>query len=153
MTKKKVAKKKYTRKKQPRGRGRESPSSSRRSLARVREDKAFELRLQNHSYREIGKELGVTHGAAHHMVKRVLAELAQSTTDRAIELREIQTRNLQQMIKNMLAKAIRGRAKSNMEAVDRVIKCMNRMAALWGLDEAKKVDLRTTHEDWLEKIK
>lgn len=122
-------------------------------MARVREDKAFELRLQNHSYREIGKKLGVTHGAAHHMVKRVLAELAQSTTDRAIELREIQTRNLQQMIKNMLTKAIRGKQKSNMEAVDRVVKCMHRMALLWGLDAPVKVDSNASHEDWLEKMK
>ena len=146
-------KKKYTRKKQPRGRGGESPTSSRRLRARTIEDQAFELRLQNHSYREIARMLEISSSAAHNMVKRVLEQLAQSTTDRAVELREIQTRNLQQMIQNMLAKAIHGKQKSNMEAVDRVIKCMNRMAQLWGLDQPQKIDVNASHEAWLEKMK
>lgn len=97
--------------------------------------------------------MGICPATAHKAVKRVLEELAQSTTDRAVELREIQTRNLQQMMKNMLAIAIRGRKKSNMEAVDRVIKCMNRMAQLWGLDAPVKVDPNVSHEEWLEKMR
>jgi hypothetical protein len=86
------------------------------------------------------------------MVKRVLEDLAQSTTDKAIELRKIETRRIEAMLKNMLPKAIKGKQEINMKAVDRVVKLMDRMAKLWGLDAPVKVDSTASHEDWLKKM-
>jgi hypothetical protein len=151
-TKRKATQKKVTRVKKSRRRTAESATSGRRSKARTQEDKAFDLRILGNSYREIGRQLGVSGAAAHKMVKRVLEDLAQSTTDKAIELRRIETRRIEAMLKNMLPKAMKGKQEINMKAVDRVVKLMDRMAKLWGLDAPVKVDATVSHEDWLKKM-
>jgi hypothetical protein len=45
--------------------------------------RAFELRKQGYSYREIGAALGVSHKTAHEDVQRVLAELAETRLESA----------------------------------------------------------------------
>src|SRR3990167_2042270 len=62
-----------------------------------------------------------------------MAELAQLCTEKAEEIRAIETARLDVMLHAIAAKVRSG----DLPAIDRVLKIMDRRAALWGLDAPK----------------
>lgn len=103
-------------------------------LAREREHKAFEMRKEGKTYRQISEELGISPHGAYVMVKRVLLSLATLTAEDAKEVKRIQLERLDAMLKGLWFAAEHG----DVHAVDRVIKIEQRRSELLGLDAPKQ---------------
>ena len=121
---------------------------------------AFRLKVQGHTYREIGRQLGVSHTAAEEYVK---AEIARSdiTEDERRGYRETERARLETILVRMMTLATRadiiietakeGRRgpvtitvedyASATKAAETVVKISARLAALYGLDAPSKAEL------------
>jgi IS30 family transposase len=110
-----------------------------------RAHKAFELRKQGWSYREIAKELGTSHQTIAKDLKKIFdAYLEQSLEMRAYEVSLEQAR-LDDMWQSVYADFRTG----NMKAADQLIKIMERRAKLLGLDTvqtSKQISVSVTPE-------
>lgn len=110
-----------------------------------RAHKAFELRKQGWSYREIAKELGVAHQTIAKDLKKIFdAYLEQSLEMRAYEVSLEQAR-LDDMWQSVYADFRTG----NVKAADQLIKIMERRAKLLGLDTvqaSKQISVTVTPE-------
>jgi len=118
----------------PRG---QSKTSKRRVITRDREQLAFELRKQGLGYAAIGTKLGVSMQAAHQMVQRKLAEIAELTNKDAEKVLEMELERLDALWNGLWPKAKKG----NTQAVEKAVKVMARRAALLGLDAPTKSDV------------
>lgn len=110
-----------------------------------RAHRAFELRKQGWSYREIAKELGTSHQTIAKDLKKIFdAYLEQSLEMRAYEVSLEQAR-LDDMWQSVYADFRTG----NVKAADQLIKIMERRAKLLGLDTvqaSKQISVSVTPE-------
>lgn len=113
------------------GRG-ESKTSQRRLQAHARAVQALELRKAGATYDAIAKRLGVTDAAVIKMVRNLLAETARQPAD---DVRELELHRLDTMILGLWQQARSG----DVQAIDRVLKIMDRRASYMGLDAPKQV--------------
>lgn len=96
---------------------------------------AIELRKVGLSYAEIGARLGVSAPAAHAMVKKELTLLQEKMSEETESLRAMELARLDVMQKAIWLPARNG----NFGAIDRILRIMERRAALVGLDAPTKV--------------
>ena len=104
--------------------------------AAERAHRALDLRIAGATYRQIGKELGVSYQSAFTDVQGALAELDVLTKDRAERLRDLELGRC-----DKLTLALTPKARGGDEKAARVLLgVMARRAALLGLDAPAKVD-------------
>jgi DNA-binding Lrp family transcriptional regulator len=118
------------------GRG-EAKTSKRRLEAHQRAVQALELRKAGATYDTIAARLGVTRTAVINMVRRMLQETAAAP---AAEVRELELHRLDTMILGLWQQARSG----DVQAIDRVLKIMDRRASYLGLDAPKQVRVDIT---------
>lgn len=97
-------------------------------------DIAFQLRLRGLSYREIGRQLGVTEQRVHQIIQKELKILTERLNSNVEELRTIEDERLNVMLRALMPKAVRGEE----AAIDRVLRIMDRRAKFYGLDTPVK---------------
>lgn len=107
-------------------------TSPQRIKAAHRQAEALKLRASGMRYEDIAKQLGYkNHQGAWKAVKTALKKTIQEPAD---ELRQMEAERLDRMLEAMWAKATSSTAKDATWYVDRVLKIMERRAALLGLD-------------------
>lgn len=123
----------------------ESGTSSRKVLARLREARAIELRVQGYSYPEIARELGYqTPGAAYRAVVRGLSRVYPE--EEARQLLRLELARLDELLRVLWPKAVEG----DLGAIDRVLRIIERRARLMGLDAPEKITLSQDALKWEE---
>ncbi|MFW6030978.1 MAG: helix-turn-helix domain-containing protein [Myxococcota bacterium] len=98
----------------------------------ARRIRALDLRLAGATYRQIGRELGVSHTQAQKDVKAMVREYA---TEPATEVRHQELARLDRLMMGQWRQAMAG----DSESVRNVLAIMDRRAKLLGLD--KRVDV------------
>ncbi len=88
------------------------------------------LRRDGLSYTEIGERLGIHRSRAHQIVTEEMGVLSKELAETREELRQLELERLDRMHQAVWASAEQG----NHEAIDTVLKLMNRRAKLRGLD-------------------
>lgn len=117
-----------------------------RMTAAERRRKAVELRKAGASLKTIAGELGVTFQAVSKMIHKELAELAAATEKDAETLRQIEVERLDAMLLGLWNRARHGHE----GAVDRVLRIMQRRAALLGLDAPTKSETLNINPEELD---
>ena len=130
---------------------RRKPKAAARNADRSRE--AFELRKRGLTFEQIGDRLGISRQAAHQMVTKRLDECIAQTKSDAKQVVEMELHRLDAMIAalwdeattNPPADTSEGVAsamyESRHDAIDRVLKLMERRAKYLGLDAANRTEL------------
>jgi transposase len=113
---------------------------------------ALDLRKRGKTYREIGEALGVSHVTAYEWVGSALTATLREPSE---AVRQIEAERLDALIKAIWPGATREN-NPDYDAVDRVLKVMDRRAKLLGLDaptkhvvetEKKQYDVTTSPDD------
>lgn len=107
------------------------------------EEKALELRRAGASYRQIAKTLGVSLAMAHKYVKRGMSRLIERCRDEAEQVLLLELDRLDQMLMGLWPAASKG----NPQSVEKVLKIMERRAAMLGIDKPTKVAPTTPDGD------
>lgn len=100
--------------------------------------KAFELRKQGLTLRQIAVKLKVSHVCVHQYLSEALKELVKEQAQLIEEIRALELERLDMMLQGLMPKAKKG----NTFAIDRVLKIMQRRSKYLNLDtheEKKKV--------------
>jgi hypothetical protein len=113
---------------------RESKTSARRVTAHDRHREALELRKAGKSYPVIAETMGYSLAGAY---KAVMSALKEVTREPAEEVLELEVARLDAMIEKLWPE-IRAGGKNMTWHIDRVLKIMERRAALLGLDAPVK---------------
>ncbi len=108
----------------------ESKTSKRRSTTAEREVKAFELRKEGWTYRDIGAELGISGPAAFKLVTKVLRRHADLLREDVPTQLEMELARLDAIWRSIWP----GVQDGDLQAVDRALKVGVRRARLLGLD-------------------
>jgi hypothetical protein len=98
------------------------------------EEKALTLRRIGVSYRDIARAMTVSLGQAHKLVKRGLARRMDKCEELAEEVRTLELERLDLLMRGIWKNAESG----NTQAIDRVLKIMERRSSLLGLDAPKR---------------
>lgn len=106
----------------------ESRTSPRRMEAKKRAIDAMTLRKAGATYQEIADKLGFKHPAA--AQKAVERELKATVVEAVDDLRLIEGERLDRLLRAVWGPAVQG----GLQAVDRVLKIMERRAKLFGID-------------------
>jgi hypothetical protein len=105
--------------------------TSARALRKLeRQRQAVDLRTRGKTYREIGRELGVTHTAAHKLVAAAMEQTKADIAERGDDLRALWAERLESMARAILPAALDG----DLAAHDRVVRIADRFSRLTGLD-------------------
>lgn len=104
--------------------------------AALRRTEALKLRLKGKTFADIGEEMGVTPQTAHQYVKKAYELLLQQQNELAEEVRQLTKERLDALLAAHWEGAISGKDKP---AAELVLKLIDRMAKLYGLDAAQKV--------------
>ncbi len=112
---------------------RNSPTHPRIVRAKAREEKSLELRMAGYTYEKIGEELGITAQAAFAAVKRAITNQAKKRSEDVETYRQMQLHQLDKLQSSLWDKAING----DVNAVDRILKILDRRAKLLGIDAEK----------------
>jgi hypothetical protein len=96
---------------------------------------ALEMRMAGYSYARIGREIGKSQTQAFRLVQKGLAIETKVVSDIALELRQVQMAQLNAMLAGLWQEARTGGTLQ----VDRVLKIMERQAALVGADAPQKI--------------
>lgn len=107
-----------------------SPTTTRRTTATERRKKAVALRIAGATFEQIGDQLGVSTQAAHKLVTTALEETRRITGEAAEQLRQTELTRLDALQTALWSDAVKG----DVQAVDRILKIMQRRAMLLGLD-------------------
>lgn len=102
-----------------------------------RRSKAWALRVNGRTYREIGEALSVSHVTAYNDIKAVMERTRSETNDTAEHHRELQLARLERLTAVLMPLAEDG----SLEAIDRLDKLEKRRAALLGLDAPAKQEI------------
>lgn len=100
-----------------------------------REERALELRRAGASYREIAKALGCRLETAHKAVQRGIARQIERVQDKAEAVIQLELDRLDRLLRGVWVQAAQG----NTQAIDRVLRIMERRAALTGIDKPTKI--------------
>lgn len=109
---------------------REPKNSARRAVAAERRIDALALRKRGATYDEIGKALGITRQSAHALVKTAMDDLREQASDGAAEVMVLELERLDRMFAGLYPDAANG----NVQAVNAVLRIMERRARMLGLD-------------------
>ena len=116
--------------------GKYAQKTSKRAIeSRIRAQQSMELRLAGASYRKIAEQLGYANPGTVH--KAVCAAMAAITADTAEQLRGLEAQRLDAMLMGLWRKARAG----DVQAIDRVIRIMERRAKLFRLDPPEQREL------------
>jgi hypothetical protein len=102
--------------------------------AAERREKAFDLRIAGNSYRQIGKELGVSHEAARGYVIAALEESAARTDLKADQLRDIELARIDEVLRGLWS------SKDEPQTASVIIRLGERRSKLLGLDAPTKLE-------------
>jgi hypothetical protein len=116
----------------------------------ARRVKAFELRKAGFSYREIARACGVDLRTVYDDVQAEMRELREQTTEAAEAVRELELRRCDEMTKALEPKRQRG----DVQAIQALIRVMERRAKLTGADMPTKVqaDIRTINPEKVKQV-
>lgn len=119
-----------------RTRKKRTPKQIARTLTiEVRRQKAFELKRDGWTYREIAKRLGVSVAIIHRDINDLLDELTETTQELAKKERAAQLGRLDVVVKVLMPKVRKG----DYDAIHRLERIEKRRAELLGLDAPTKV--------------
>jgi len=123
----------------------ETKNSARRALAASRTRQALELRMAGATYERIASALGISKSAAHKAVARGMESLRENNAQTGDQLRDIELARLDRMLVGLWQQARNGDA----QAVDRVLKIMERRAKLVGLEAPQQTEatVKVVRED------
>jgi uncharacterized protein YjeT (DUF2065 family) len=107
-----------------------NPGAARYLVARMREQKALELRLAGKDYLEIGQKLGVTEGCAWQIIMRLLDRFDEDFREKVPQARRIEIERCRKMYSYIAPKIKRG----DVKAVTAALRISERMSRLCGLD-------------------
>jgi predicted DNA-binding protein (UPF0251 family) len=105
--------------------------------AQLNIDTAMELRLAGMSYRQIGDKMGVSQQSAFRYVKTAIKSIQKDYAEKAHELVTIDLAKLKQIELAMYGKVMKG----DLNAIDKLLKVMERRARLLGLDAPKQIEV------------
>jgi len=114
-----------------------SATSPRIAVALENKVKALELRRAGHGFREIAAKLDISVGRSHQLVTEALEDARTQVAAHTDELRSEELSRLDGMLQRLYPLATA--ATPDLQAVDRVLKCMERRARLLGLDAPVRV--------------
>lgn len=114
-------------------------NNSAEQATEIRRLKAWDLRVQGKTYREIGDALGVSHVTAWDDVKQVSERMRSELSESAEHHRSIQLQRLDKAISVLMP--MLDDPDRALEAMDRLDKLEKRRAALLGLDSPAKQEL------------
>ena len=120
----------------------ESTTSARRTETAERKRQAVALRIAGATFEQIGERLGISKQAAHGLVVKALEATNKQTAETAEQLRAIELQRLDALQAALWADAMRG----DEQKVDRVLRVMQRRAALLGLDAPARQEIAQTIE-------
>lgn len=112
-----------------------STTSQRRIEAQERRAKAVQLRRMGWSYGRIANQLGITKSSAHKAVTKAMTEVQQLLDTDAETARAMELERLDELQSYLWLPA----SKANAQAVEKILKIMERRAKLMGLDAPSKV--------------
>ena len=112
-------------------------TSPRFAVAVQNKAKALELRRAGYGFREIADKLDVSVGRAHQYVTEAFEDARTQVAAHTDELRAQELSRLDGMMQRLYPLATA--SKPDLQAVDRVLKCMERRARLLGLDAPMRV--------------
>jgi DNA-binding CsgD family transcriptional regulator len=116
---------------------RQSKSSAKSTIARERERQVVALKKAGANFQQIADKLGITKPGAYKAWKRVNEQLAKATREDAELLRAQQLERINDMLLGLWNKAASG----DVQAVDRVVRLLERESKLLGLDSPQKKEL------------
>ena len=119
-----------------------SPTAPRRTETAERKRQAVALRIAGATFEQIGERLGISKQAAHGLVVKALEATNKQTAETAEQLRAIELQRLDALQAALWADAMRG----DEQKVDRVLRVMQRRAALLGLDAPARQEIAQTIE-------
>jgi hypothetical protein len=93
-------------------------------------DKAVQLRREGRSCAEIGKQLGCSQSTAWEAINRWLVAKRADIKEAADDVREMELARMDEMMAGIYPTALQG----DMQAIDRVLRIMERRAKLLGID-------------------
>lgn len=122
---------------QPKKNGPQGKRKARAVLARERMMRAVMLRKAGATFEQIGEELGVTKVRAFQMVDQYLKELHEQTREVAVSLKAMEMMRLDEMQLHLwaIATSTANGFAERMQAMDRVLKIMERRAKYENLDQ------------------
>ena len=98
---------------------------------------SLDLRKKGYSYREIGRELGISEAQAHRDVHRMLDHLCEIERDTAEKIRRMEIMRLDSMLRGLWTSVEDG----DPQAVTASLKVSERRAKLLGLDAPSRQEL------------
>lgn len=101
--------------------------------------RAYELRRDGMSYKDIAKVLGIAHGTARNWI---VAELERTAAEPREEVRKIEVERLDYLYSKLKPRIDQGES----QAINSALKVMDRRAKLLGLDMPVQVEVTTTTE-------
>jgi predicted transcriptional regulator len=104
------------------------------SIAAIRREEAFKLRLAGKSYRDIGKAVGISHAQAERYVKQALKESAGRAAATADELRRLELHRLDELLAALWGQ------KAEPQVASTIIRLGERRAKLLGLDAPTQLE-------------
>jgi hypothetical protein len=115
----------------------ESRSSPRRFKTAERRTLAVQLRVEGKTFRQIGAAMGFSEQRAHFIVTEELQRLNRERSEAASELQQLESQRLDALHAAVWEKAQAG----DLDAINAVVKLMNRRAKLLGIDAMPRFDV------------
>lgn len=114
-----------------------------RELRETRQRDVYAYRLRGLTIRQIADQLDVPYSTVGRDLTTVMAAVRKETVDAAGSVRDLEVARLDMMLSALWPKALKGETL----VIDRVLRIMERRAALLGLDAPVKTDLTSAgHE-------
>lgn len=133
----------------PPGNGRKRSKTKKASLvAEEKRQKAIDLRRKGYSYREIGAEIGATHGYCYKLVSQALKRIREETNEIAEDARQLEMERLDQLWMHAYQAVEAG----DIGAIDKAVRVMDRRSKLLGLDAPARHDITgtlTSSPEWV----
>lgn len=112
--------------------------ASRKLVAAERKVDILRMRREGHTFEEIGEKLGISRQRAGQVVVEELTKLSSEIEAEARIAAVMESERLDNLTRILYPKATKG----NLQAIDRLLKVMERRARLFGLDAPSRIDSR-----------
>ncbi len=118
-------------------------TGKKRIKARELQRKALELRTLGLSYQQIADQAGVSKTAAYKAVVRALSEIEEETRHLAKLNKTLDLQRLDWIIREAMKQALKG----DLQAMDRILKAIDRRAKIYGFEAPQKIAHTTPDGD------